>query len=269
MSVETFFHLHPIFRYEEFMLWREQEGSCTSGSIRKTLQYYVKTGRLLNIRRGLYAVVPPSESPEEMLVDAYCLAAKATQDSILAYHTALELYGVAYSAFSRFTFLSTQKSKPFEFQTHWFQPVATPKALKNQSEVGVESIERQGVTLRVTTPERTFVDVIDRVVLSGGWEEVVRSITKMVVLNMDEVIRYCLMLNHPHLVSKVGFFLEQRQGAFAVDSSKLEVLQTHISATPQYVTNARHESCRLVKKWNLMVPDSVLNQSWEEPRGDI
>lgn len=269
MSIEAFFYLHPIFRYEEFLQWREQQGSCKPTAIKKALQYYVKTERLLNVRRGLYAVVPPSISPQEMLLDGYCVAGKATPDSVLGYHTALELHGIAYSVFNRFMFLTAQKSKPFEFQTHWFQSVMIPKALKTQSEIGVATIERQGVTLRVTTPERTFVDVIDRVSLSGGWEEVVRSINNMAVLNVDEVVHYCLLLDNRHLASKVGFFLEQRKGAFTVEPQQLQLLQARIPETPQCLTGTHHETCRLVKKWNLMVPDSVLNQSWEEPHGAV
>ena len=56
---------------------------------------------MLNIRRGIYAVVSPGESPNDLRVDPYLLTAKITLDSLLSYHTALELYGVAYSIFNR------------------------------------------------------------------------------------------------------------------------------------------------------------------------
>ena len=270
MTIEAFFYQFPLFRYEEFVTWRESEGLlCTPATIQKSLHYYVKSGRLLNIRRGIYAVIPPGESSNDFIVDPYLLAAKMTTDSVLGYHTALELHGVAYSLFNRYTFLTAQKSKPFEFQQQSFQPVTISKTLRDQAMIGVQKIDRQGVTIVVTTPARTFVDVIDRVNLSGDWEEVVRSISKMVVLDIDEVIRYCLLLNNKTLAAKVGFFLEQRQGAFAVDEKTLQPLLALLPAKPQYIGDTQQGSCKLVKKWNLMIPSSVINQSWEEPTYDV
>ncbi len=270
MSIDIFFHQFPLFRYEEFTEWRKNKGEIsTTAIIKNTLHYYVKIGRLLNIRRGIYAVIPPGESPNDFIVDPYLLAAKMTTDSVLGYHTALELYGVAYSMFNRFTFLTAQKSKLFEFQQQSFQPVSISKTLRDQAMIGIQKIDRQGVTLLVTTPARTFVDVIDRVNLSGGWEEIVRSISKMVVLDIDEVIRYCLLLNNKTLTAKVGFFLEQRQGAFSVSENKLKPLLTFLPEKPQYISDTQQGSCKLVKKWNLMIPSSVINQSWEEPTYEL
>ena len=179
------------------------------------------------------------------------------------------MYGVAYSIFNRFTFLTAQKSKPFEFQQQFFQPVANLKILGDKSYFGVQQIERQRITLSITTPARTFVDVIDRVALSGGWEEVIRSITKMVVLDIDEVIQYCLMLHNRTLAAKVGFFLEQRQGAFTVEENKLQPLLDFLPLKPHYISDTQQGSCKLVKKWNLILPLSVINQSWEEPNDDL
>ena len=96
-----------------------------------------------------------------------------------------------------------------------------------------------------------------------------RQNSKMAVLNVDEVIHYSLLLNNRVLNAKVGFLLEERQGAFVVDEKKLALLLPHLPATPQYIVHDRHESCRLVKKWNLMMPASVLTRSWEEPYGNV
>ena len=69
MSVNTFFYTHPVFRYEEFMQWRQSVGVSTQLAAQKALQYYTKSGRLLNVRRGVYAVVPPTEDAQDLLVD--------------------------------------------------------------------------------------------------------------------------------------------------------------------------------------------------------
>lgn len=132
MSIEAFFHTHPVFRYEEFARLKAELGTYNLQAARKALLYYTKAGRLLNIRRGVYAVVSPNVTPDQVLIDPYLFASKASNNSVLAYHTALELHGVAYSLFEQFTFLTSQKIKPFEFRSQWFQSVALPVALKKK-----------------------------------------------------------------------------------------------------------------------------------------
>ena len=196
MKIESFFQMHPIFRYEDFAHLKAEQGVNNPRATRKALLYYTNIDRLVNVRRGIYAVVPPDVPPDQVSVDPYLLASKASIDSVLAYHTALELYGVAYSAFEQFTFLTAQKIKPFEFRNQRFQPVALSIALKQsgESNFGIEEFDRQGMTIRLTNLARTFVDVLDRVELCGGWEEVVRSISNMAALDVNAVIKYCLLL---------------------------------------------------------------------------
>ena len=271
MEIEAFFHTHPVFRYEEFARWKAEQGTNNPHAVRKALLYHTKAGRLLNVRRGVYAVVPPDGTPEQVSVDPYLLASKASNDSVLAYHTALELHGMNYSVFEQFTFITSQKIKPFGFRGQWFQSVAFPIALKKsgKSDFGIEKTDRQGMVIQITNLARTFVDVLDRVELSGGWEEVVRSISNMAALDVNAVIQYCLMLNNRILAAKVGFFLEQRQDAFAVSDEVLKPLIEKKPLTPQSLVSPDREGGHLVKKWNLILPLPVLKKSWEEPDHDV
>jgi len=271
MSLEKFFYEHPVFRIDELAAWKVGRGAHNKRAIHGQLQHYIKSGRLLRIRRELYAVVPPNETSETVSIDPYLIAAKVTLDSILAFHTALELSGVAYSSFEQLTYLSTQKTKPFEFQGRWFQPVAIPKNLRktNNDLFETEIINRQGVDIRVTSLARTFIDVLDRIELSGGWEEVIRSISNIAVLNINKVIDYCEKLNISVLYAKVGYFLEQREGAFAPSDQQINKLLKDKPTHPQYLSKKVSEPCRLIKKWNIMLPVSIIEKNWEEPEHDI
>ena len=152
--------------------------------------------------------------------------------------------GAAYSVFGQFTYITAQKSKPFEFQGQWFQSVAVSTALqkKQKTQASVGTIDRQGVMLRVTSPARSFVDALDRIELCGGWEEVCRSISHLSVLNINEVIEYCLLLENARLNATVGYFLSQREGAFAVSEEQLKPLLKAIPKTPQYGSKKQKRS---------------------------
>lgn len=262
---EQFFYNHPIFRIDEFRLWKNSVSKANLNNVKNELSYYKKIGRLLKIKRGLYAVLPPTEITKNYPIDPYLIAAKATNDGLLAYHTALELHGIAHSAFNQFTFVSNQKMRSFEFQGQWFKSTQLSKQVNEQ---GIEQIKRQGVVISITNMARTFVDVIDRIELSGGLEEVVRSINKIAVLNAKEVVRYCLLHKNHRLAAKVGFFLEQRKGFLAVNDSVVKPLLDFKPLAPQYIYNKKAPSS-YIKKWNLIVPRSLLEQSWEEPDHDI
>src|SRR5471030_1813549 len=95
MTVERFFYEHPVFRHEEFALFKSTLGTINPTSIKAALAYYVKLGRIKIIRRKLYAVVPPNQSVDSVLIDPYLVAAKVTEDAVIGYHSALELLGVA------------------------------------------------------------------------------------------------------------------------------------------------------------------------------
>jgi len=271
MSIERFFYEHPVFSLDELAKWKINHGAHNKPAIHALLQHHLKAGHILRMRRELYAVIPPNATPESLSVDPYLIAGKASPDSVLGFHTSLELFGVAYSAFQKFTFLSTHKIKPFEFQEQWYQSIAQPLELRTKNEIlcEVETINRQGIDIHVTSLERTYVDVLNRIEISGGWEEVIRSISNIATLNINRVIAYCLKLKNAILSAKVGYFLEQRQGAFAPTDEQIKKLLTQKPSAPQYLSKKQTEACKLIKKWNIMVPISVIEKNWEEPEHDI
>lgn len=271
MTIEKFFYDHPVFRHEEFSAWKGQNYTVKEASVASSLRYYVKNGKIITIRRNLYGVVPPNQSPDSVTIDPFLIAAKVTTDSVIGYHSALELLGVAYSSFGQFTYITEQKSKSFEFQGQWFQSVSPPIAFQNKANIAanIDIINRQGLDLNVTNSARTFVDVLDRIELCGGWEEVYRSITNIAIVSIDEIIEYCLMLNNACLAAKVGYFLSLRQGALTISDEKLQPLLNAKPKSPLYASKRNREKFRLVKRWNILLPISVIDQTWEEPYADI
>lgn len=264
--MESFFYDHPVFRFDEFADWKKKHASGSNNAAYQAIQYYLKTKRILRIKKELYAVISPNAKEKNIIVDPYLIAGKATIDSILGLHTALEIHGHAYSSFQSFYFLSQKKAKDFAFNHQNFEPIKTDKTF-NQMEV--EIINRQGVDIRITTLARTFVDMLDRVEQSGGWEEVLRSLSTINNLNIDRVIDYCIAINRAVLNAKVGWCLEQRQGIFAPSDAQLNRLLRHQPKNPYHCGPRGYKPMTKVKRWNLMLPMRVANRSWEDPMHDI
>jgi len=83
----------------------------------------VAAGNLINVRRGLYARVTEGTDPATFRVDRYLVASRLATDSVIAYHSALQLLGRAHSQSNRITYLSRFRAKPFTFQDTDFVPI--------------------------------------------------------------------------------------------------------------------------------------------------
>ena len=266
MNTQEFFTKHPVFRHETFTAFREASGRRNIRTREALLAYHVKIGRLLNVRRGLYAVIPAGVVPERHRVDPYLLGTQLANDAVLAYHSALQFHGLAYSIHHRFPYFSHQTGRPFVFQGMEFISVPFPKALLSGSNglSGVETIEHAGGHVRVTSIERTLVDVLARPDLAGGWEEIWRSLEMVDKCNLDQVVNYALSLRNATTVAKTGYFLEQHREALEVKDAHLAALRQHAPRQPCYLDRRRREAGRLQPDWQLVVPPDVLDRSWEE-----
>jgi len=266
MRLEDFFYKHPVFTGQElaeYLSSRRMVGPRTQESL---LAHHRKTGRIVMVRRGLYAVVPPGGDSDSHQFDPFLLAAKLTKDAVLAYHTALELHGRAYSVHGYFTYVATQPLSTITFRSHVFRGVKFPQALrrKGKATFGVVTGDRAGLEVRVTCLERTLVDVLHRPDLSGSWEEIWRSLESVEFFDLDKVVEYALLLGNATTAAKVGYFLEQHREPLTVDDAHLKPLHDLRPRQPHYLDRGKRKSGLLVSKWNLVVPREVIERSWAE-----
>ncbi len=264
MKLLDFFARHSVFTYEEFAAFLDADGPRSVKTRDSLLAHHTKTGRILRVRRGLYASVPFGAIPETFPVDTLLLAGKMAEDAVLAYHTALEFYGKAHSVREEFLFLTSKAIRPLSFRGYEFRGVRFPQALVRKKEefFAVDEAERAGLLVRVASLERTLVDVLDRPALGGGWEEIWRSLESVEFFDMDKVVDYTLLLGNATTAATVGFYLEQHQKELMVEDAHLKRLRDNIPKQPTYMS--RNSKGRLVKKWNLVVPAQILDRSWEE-----
>ena len=260
-----FFDSHPVFTRAEFEAAR---GSTASRSPRTTdslLRRYVADGRLTRVRSGLYAVVPRGMDAAAAPVDPYLVATKLSSDATVAYHAALQFWGKAYSVWQRFHFLTETSTRSLRFRGLEFVAVKVPVALRPHPAADRRVTEQRhaGGVVRVTTLERTLVDVLHAPASAGGWEEIWRSLEMVEFFDLDAVIWYTLRLGSALTTARVGFFLEQHREALMVEDAHLDRLRQHRPRQPRYLDASRKPGT-LVASWNLIVPANVLGRTWAE-----
>jgi len=256
-SLESFFDQHAVFTVDEVDRFLTRFRTGNRNTRKSLLAYYKKRGRIVSVRRGLYGVVPRGAEPGKYPVDPYLIASKLTPDSVLSHHTALEFHGKAYSVFKTLTFTSGMKSVPFTYQSHSYVRIPSP-----DSENWILSSSRSGIAVRVSSYERTLVDVLDRPDLSGSWEEIWRSLESIEFFDLDVILEYVTFLGNATTAAKVGFFLDQHRETLMVNDVFLKKLQRLIPSQPHYISRKYRRKCHLIRDWNLMVPDEIISRSW-------
>jgi hypothetical protein len=81
--------------------------------------------------------------------------------------------------------------------------------------------------------------------------------------DLAAVVDYALRLGSALTSARVGFFLEQHREALFVEDAHLAVLRAQSPRQPRYLDRKR-EPGRLVKPWNLVVPERLLGRTWAE-----
>lgn len=279
-SLEAFFSRHPVFTVEEadrFLAVRRAGKPQNPQTRQALLGYYLQQGRLRHVRRGLYAVEPPGQevkasSASFSSADTFLIAARLAPDAVLAYHTALQLHGFAHSVREERVCLSQHKLvRPLRFAGILYRAVPPPAALPaaDRMSLGVETLDRQGLPMRVTSLERTLVDVLDRPALTGGWEEAWRSWEGVAVaLDFPLLLRYVRLLGSATTAAKLGYALEAGRERLAVPPAVLDELRALAPRQPHPAERGVRRGTRLVRPWNLLVPAASLDGPGAEGEWD-
>lgn len=265
MRSADFLANHPVFTHQEYRSARGDRRGRSPRTADSLLLQYAAAGKILHVRRGLYAAVPAGATPGTFQVDPFLLTTRLAPDAAVAYHAALQFRGKAYSVWNRFAVLTRSHIRPLSFQGSEFVGVHPQRAFDGRPDLGggVVTEAHAGGTVRVTTFERTLVDMLDAPDLGGGWEEIWRSLEMVEYFDLSAVVARTLELGSPLTAARVGFFLQQHREALFVEDQHLKALREQAPRQPSYLDRKR-ESGRLVKPWNLLVPERVLNRTWAE-----
>jgi len=132
-----------VFRLKDVSMFT---GETSFDSLNMKLNYYVRTGRLQNPRKGLYC--KPNYNPQE-------LACRIFSPAYISLEYVLQRAGVVFQYDSRFTILS-YLSREIKIDNKIF----SFRKIKNELLVSLQGIEQQGNITTIASPERAFLDML-------------------------------------------------------------------------------------------------------------
>ena len=254
-----FFSANPVFRRPEYAaaVGRRPEDKVVTAMLAQHLQ----AGNIRRIARGVFASVPKHADAATWPVDRFLAASRLRHGGTIAYHTALELHGYAYTEWHDVQVIAEGEPGMFEAADFACRFVRPPRGFAAPD--GVMAIDRLGQEVRVTTIERTIADLFDRYDLAGGAEELFNSLDLVVRIDALALVRYVRALGKATAAGAMGFWLEREQQRLGVQAAALEDLRTLTPAQPRYALGARPGAGKTASHWNVILPVDVLEHHFE------
>ncbi len=259
---DMFFARNPVLTLDAWA--KTLVGCARERRARERARYYTRTGRLRRLTRGVYAVVPPGADAKNYLPDPYLVASSLRTDAILSHHAALDLLGVSHSIFSNFTYYTSSPRRTLRVAGMSWHALRHPSAVARarKFDFGLVTLDRQGVMIRVTGPERTLVDGFAGPKWVGGLEEHVESASAMRDLTLDVLEKYLRLLNQRILYAAVGWFLENHPEVAGEEAAFLRKLEKQAPRRPLYLARGRPGG-RFEARWNLVIPSELSRAGFE------
>jgi len=219
----------------------------------KYINKLTKDGKVGKIKRGMYFGIPLDCVGEDFEVDRYILADKIEKGYALGYHTALELHGSAYSAFTNIFILIKKQSR---FRSFNFQGVKYMPVINKHNENHLAIVNYKDTEISVTDPARTFIECLSRVDLCGGWEECLKSLANLRGVVISDVIDVLSIYQNKTLELKTGYVLELLSKISPyyghIKYEELKPLKPSENWIPVYID--RDVPSELKKEWGLYIP---------------
>ena len=208
------------------------------------LRSYLKHGYVVTVKRGLYAAVNLLD--HEPAVSRFVIASKISDTAVVSHHSAFEYYGYAEQVYFDMTVTSKSKFNAFTFNEYRYSRVQ-PTISK-----GV-SVHPDGE--RVTDIERTVLDSINDFEKNMGFEELIKCISAIPLLNENKLQEYLAEYDKAFLYQKTGYILEQFQADFGISDVFLDHCKNRMGSSSRYlVKDIPKESMDFSSRWHLTVP---------------
>jgi predicted transcriptional regulator of viral defense system len=238
------------------------------------IRYHKKAKHIVSIGRRLYIRIPEGAENIDYKINPFLIAAKLNDDAIIGYHAALSFWGVLHALRNDYVYLTKRRphKSNFTFQDVHYKAVSHPSKLieKNKELLGVVKKDIEGDEVLVTSLERTFVDILDRpYLIANDWEKIYRSFQSIAYLHVDTVIDYVLALENKTTLSRVGYFLDLFKRQWLIEDKYIQQLKGYVPNFMLFVDRNTRKNQKMIKDWNLMIPESLYYRRWEEPHEDI
>ena len=268
MDHQMFLEREPVFTGSDLVAYLEGRGvAVPSVEACRLVERWQREGLVAAVQPDLYVVVPDGLDPARFQPMSDLVATKMAPDAVVSHHSALDYWGISYSMWFDEVYSATSPAPSMVYGAMYYRGVRFPERLivSGNQHFGVAVESYAGGTVRVTTMERTLVDILANPDFGGSWDEIWQSVARADSIDVETVAAYCQMVDGgAALRAKVGFFLDQHRDEWGIEDDDLAPFRPPASLHAPYQLDPwPRKRCSFVREWNLMAPVEVLERKWE------
>ena len=202
------FLISALAREDKHIFSIEDVRKLIDNSPKRMMSSLISKKWVLPLKKGLYAIVPLDvgvKGADSFILHNFVIAAHLVEPYYIGYWSALNHHGLT-EQIPRTTFIATTKPKmPLEIMGNEYYFVRLVK----KKFFGFTAVPFEGVSVNISTPEKTIADCLDHPEHCGGIEEVARAIFfNHSELDMKEVYRMAMKMGNNTILKRLGFILK-------------------------------------------------------------
>lgn len=213
------------------------------------LKRLTDSGKIVKLKGGLYATVNPIT--KDIYVNRFELATALHEGAYCAYHTALEYYGLATQVYSDVHVITEKRYSPMIIDDLEFQFF--------QCEYGGGITEtKRNAKIRVTELERTVIDCLDKILVSGGLEEVFMALTMINYCDEEKLLKHLAGYGKKIIYKKAGYLFSVLKPTYLTERF-YEICKQNMSDRDDDLRENKKNAYIYNNEWKLYVPKKLIN----------
>lgn len=225
------------------------------------LTQHLHAGNIRRIARGVFASVPKHADAGKWVVDRFLAASCLRRGGVIAYHSALELLGCAYTDGQDVQLIAAGEPGVFGTADFVCRFVRPPRGFVPPD--GVTIVDRLGLEVKVTAIERTIADLFDQYDLAGGPEKLFNSLDLVARIDATTLARHARALDNAAASGAIGYWLERERTQLGAPDTVLDDLRTLAPSQARYALGTKAGEGRLAKGWDVILPIEVVERQFE------
>jgi len=213
------------------------------------LNRLVKRGEIVKLKGGMYARVNPITG--DIFANRFEIATALHQGAYVAYHTAMEYYGLATQVYSDVHVITPKRYSPTIIEDLEYQ------CFHGKYSGGVVEYKRNAL-IRITELERTVADCIDRLDLAGGLEEVYMALSAINYLDEEKLTAHLDGYGKKVLYKKTGYLFSLLKPSYLTERF-YEFCKGKMNIRCEDIRENEYLPYEYNEEWKLYVPKKIIN----------
>ena len=115
----------------------------------------------------------------------------------------------------------------------------------------------KGSELKVTDLERTLIDCLNNLKMSGGIEELLNALDSVSYVDEKRMVNYLEKYNTNVLFRKAGYVFSEYKKELSLSDAFFSFCKEKVDKNRYYFLREEKANSKLDKNWNLIVPNLV------------